>query len=592
MNKLLTILVLIILIISVIAGCQQPVGTSESSLNLEITSPLEGSETSWSFTTVSGTVFPADATISIDSDLNVKVNADGSFESDYIVLNEGKNEIRVTATSGNEEVTKTITINYNLELHVSISLNYEPGKDWFTESPAKIGGRVSDPRAEVTVNGQKAAVSNDGYILAMIELAEGKNTLTAVARLGDQKSNDTREAIYLPPPMLTIDIFMPVDGFESKLDIVKIAGTVSDSAAHVVVSNNAITGDSVPALVTAAGAFYAYVTLEEGNNRIEASALRGSDLATDTIDIGYSPPPAGSATGLELRISSPQNDQEYRNNLLAVTGTVNGPDAAVLVNGVEAVVASDGSFRGYAVLADLGENTIDVIALNNANKAVQSITVTFAPPLVVYLSADPKPGIDYTKEPLSVTGKVNKPEASVTINGKSVPVDEYGLFQGQVLLEEGSNQIKAIATLNDESDEIYILYSVENGWLGQVPGYSIFFAARLEYESEAKLKAGQTLRIPITLETRKDGPGNFHGSFVYVDKEYGLLPLSWPEGLDVYLEPAEFTAYPNVAYSFDLVIDTGLELDPGTYYLHFYQIFENGFYSNGWIKVIVEQNTT
>jgi hypothetical protein len=596
MNKLIAIMVILLLVVPGITGCQpQPVETIDGSLTLEITSPVEGSETTWGFIRVNGTVSPASAVVSIDKQGYARVDADGSFESDYIVLNEGKNDIHIRATAGDEEVTRTVSVNYTLDLRVSISPGLEPGRDWLTESPAKIGGRVSDLRAEVTINGQKAAMTNDGYILAMVELSEGTNTLTAVARLGDQTANDTCEAVYVPPPSLAIEIITPDEGFESKLDIVKIAGTVSDPEADVVISNTAANGsqspviDSVPARITAGGHFYAYVTLEKGNNRIDAAALRGSDRASDTIDIGYNPPPVGSATEPELRITSPQNNEEYRINVLTVTGMVDDPGAIVLVNGTEAVVGVDGGFQGYSVLTETGENTIEVIALGDEAKAVQTITVTFVPPLVVYLNADPEPGIDYTKEPLlSVTGTVNKPEASVTVNAEGVPVDEHGLFKAQVLLKEGFNKIKAIATLNDESDEIYILYGVENGVLIHVPGYSHFFDSSLRYESEARLKAGQTLLLPVTLETRKDGPGDFSGSFVYVDKEYGLLPLPWPEGLDACLEPPEFMAYPNATYNLDLVISTQPELDPGTYYLHFYHVFENSGYGSGWIKVTVE----
>jgi hypothetical protein len=608
--------VLLLLMVVVVAGCQpetaeiqetqlssQPADVSEpppaetaaGPLTLEITSPAEGRETSWGFTTVRGTVSPAGAVVSIDNEGYAKVEADGSFESDYIVLNEGKNEIRVTATTGKEEVTRTVTVNYNLDLHVSISLNLEPGKDWLTESPARIGGRVSDPHAEVTINGQKAAVGNDGYILAMIELAEGTNTLTAVARLGDQTDSDTREAIYVPLAPLAIEISAPDDNFASKLDMVKITGTVSDPEAHVVISNTSVTGSKssvpysfVPARVTAAGVFYAYVTLERGENRIEAAALRGSNRASDTIDIGYHPPLISFAAGPKLKITSPQNNAEYRMNVLPVTGTVDDPGATVLINGIEALVLADGSFRCYAVLTETGENAIEIIAVNDTAKTVETITVTFVPPLVVSLDAEPEPGIDYTKEPMSVTGMVNKPGASVTVNGKDVPVTEDGLFRAQILLNEGSSQIKAIATLGDERDEVYVAFMVENGYPNPVPGYSHFFMSRLTYEHEIKLKAGQTLLRPVTLETRKDGPGDFSGYLVYVEKEYGLLPLPWPKGLDAYLEPPEFTAYPNATYNFDLVVSAAPELDPGTYYLHFYHVFENSGYGSGWLEVTVE----
>jgi hypothetical protein len=606
---------LLLLMVGVVTGCQPQTmpdqetqlppqtAVSEPSqaqpvtgpLTLEITSPTEGRETSWGFTRVRGTVSPANAVVSIDNEGYAKVETDGSFESDYIVLNEGKNEIHVTAATGREEVTKTVTVNYNLDLHVSISLNLEPGRDWFTESPARIGGRVSDLHAEVTINGQKAEVGNDGYILAMIELAEGTNTLTAVARLGDQTDTDTREAIYVPPTPLDIEITAPGDGDTSKLDIVKITGTVSDPEAHIVISNTSIAESEspvpfpfVPARVTASGAFYAYVPLEKGNNRIEAAALRGSDRTMDTIDIAYHPPLISLAAKPELKVTSPQDGAEYSINLLPVTGTVDDSTATVLINGIESTVVG-GGFWGYAVLTETGENIIEVMAIDDEAKTAQNIKVTFIPPLVFSrLNAEPEPGVDYTKEPISVTGMVNKSEASVTVNGKAVSVTEDGLFKAQVLLDEGSSQIRAVASLGDEKDEVYIAFMVENGHPNPVPGYSHFFMSRLTYEHEIKLKAGQTQLLPVILETRKDGPGSFSGSFVHVDREYGEMPRPWPEGLDAYLEPPEFMAYPNATYNFNLVVSTSAELAPGTYYLHFYHNFEGGFYGSGWLEATVE----
>jgi hypothetical protein len=162
MNKLMTVIVLLWLVIPVIAGCQpqsivnqetpslsQPVNVTEQPqasttagpLTLEITSPAEGRETNWGFTRVRGIVSPASAVVSIADEGYARVEVDGGFESDYIVLDEGKNEIRVTATTGSEEITKTVTVNYSLQLHVSVSLDLEPGKGWFTETPVRIHSR-------------------------------------------------------------------------------------------------------------------------------------------------------------------------------------------------------------------------------------------------------------------------------------------------------------------------------------------------------------------------------------------------------------------------------------------------------------------
>jgi hypothetical protein len=234
------------------------------------------------------------------------------------------------------------------------------------------------------------------------------------------------------------------------------------------------------------------------------------------------------------------------------------------------------------------EYIIEVIALNNTKKSSRTLTVNFTPPLLVTLGAETGPGVDYTKEPMPVSGTVNKPEANVTVNGNAVPVNEDGLFKAQVLLNEGSNQIKAIATLGDETDEMYILNFIENGNLGTVPGYSHFFDAVLKHESEVTLKAGETRRLAITLETRKDGPGYFSGNFYYVDAEYNEQPLPWPDGLEIYLEPSGFTAYPNTTYDFDLVISITPEFRPGMYYIRTCFTFENGFYMGGWTRLTIE----
>jgi|WetSurMetagenome_2_1015567.scaffolds.fasta_scaffold2017581_2 hypothetical protein len=42
-------------------------------------------------------------------------------------------------------------------------------------------------------------------------------------------------------------------------------------------------------------------------------------------------------------------------------------------------------------------------------------------------------------------------------------VNQDGSFKTQVLLKEGSTQIKAIATQGDETDEIYVAFIVANG---------------------------------------------------------------------------------------------------------------------------------
>ncbi len=586
MRKLFIITALMALIFALLAGCQGQAKdrteppSATGPLSLQISSPRESWETSWGFVTVAGIVSPPQAKVNVNG-ISVDVAEDGSFESDYILLNEGKNELRAVATANGKTVSKIVTVNYTLKLHVSISLNFEPSRDWFTESPAEIGGRVSDPRAEVIVNGKKAEVGDDGMISVKLELAEGKNQIDATAKLGNQVATDTRDAIYVPPPPLVLSAALPEVGSEKSIDLVKVTGIASDSDAIVTVND-------IVAPVTAAGAFYAYLDLDEGENEIAIIAVRGSDNVSRTLMVNYVPPAVTPTGTIELRVTTPQSNTEYKENLLPVTGMVDDPATTVLVNGREAMVLADGSFQGFAVLEE-GENIIKVISLRDTLKVVKNIEVSFIPPLVVLLDGPLSTrGVDYSKEPATFTGTVNKPEAKVTVDGKEVLVAPDGSFTAQVLLSESSS-VKAVATLGNERDEHYVLTGVgEKGAILTVPGYSIFFVANLKHENAITLKAGETGRLPLTLDTRKDGPGRFYGSLTYVEEEYGKMPLAWPRGLDVYLEPPEFVAYANTIYDFNLVFETTEELDPGTYRLRFYRTFEGGLRGSGWIKVTVE----
>jgi hypothetical protein len=574
------IAVAILLLVTLMAGCQQQPEGSSGHLTLQITSPKDGRETSWGFVTVDGVVSPPEAVVTVNG-VGVTVDENGRFESDYILLDEGKNELTAIATLDGEKVSKTVSVNYNLKLHVSLSLPLEPAEDYITESPAEFRGRVSDPRAEVTINERRAEVGKDGFFSVMLELEEGRNSFTTTARLGDQADSETREAIYLPPSPLTLNIVAPPDGHEIEVDLVKVRGTVSDPAAKVLV-------DNIPAQVTAGGSFYAYVELDGGKNRIDAVASRNGKSVAETIHVTYSPPAATPPGELALEITSPRNGIEQNVNLLPVTGTVSEPSAAVVVNGLEAMVAEDGSFQGYAVL-NKGENNIKVIAIKDTIKTAKNIPVTFTPALVVLLE---HPSLDwttdYTREPMTVTGKVNKPEASVTVNGQEVAVAPDGSFTAQVKLQEGSSSIKAIATLGDERDEIYLSFMVEDGHPNPVPGYSHFFDAQLRCPDEVTLKAGETEWLDVTLDMKKDGPGRFYGKITRGDEVESRAEFVLPEGLDVYLEPPEFMAYPNTVYNFNLVIETTPGLAPGTYYLEFYRHLENGFYGSGWIVVTME----
>jgi len=65
-----------------------------------------------------------------------------------------------------------------------------------TESPATVNGTVSKPEATVTVNDIETEVAEDGSFSTQVELTEGENTITVVARLGEETVTETVTVTY------------------------------------------------------------------------------------------------------------------------------------------------------------------------------------------------------------------------------------------------------------------------------------------------------------------------------------------------------------------------------------------------------------
>lgn len=215
--------------------------------------------------------------------------------------------------------------------------------------------------------------------------------------------------------------------------------------------------------------------------------------------------------------------------------------------------------------------------------------------LAVYLD-HPYPGeptVDYTREPVTITGWVNFPQASVTVNGEEAVVSGDGTYKARIRLKKGSNSIQAVASLGAKFDEItYIVGVTEDGKMYPVPGLGgggTRYDSRVDYEHSLELKAGETKSVSLTLEVKKDirGPELFTYTISRTSGEYSEDKLAMPEGLEVDIEPSELTACPNTTYISILTIRTSADVDAGEYYFLLEQYLENGFRGGGWLRIAV-----
>ena len=123
-------------------------------------------------------------------------------------------------------------------------------------------------------------------------------------------------------------------------------------------------------------------------------------------------------------------------------------------------------------------------------------------------------------------------------------------------------------------------------------GVSPLTTSSIWFESSAQLKAGEAKSLDVALYTKKDfGPGPHEVSYKLfrVARGYGQDEIPMPEGLEVSIEPARFTAYPNAEYHSTITIKTTPELSLGEYCFRFESECEGSpMWTGGWITVTVE----
>ena len=157
-----------------------------------------------------GSISSADATILVNNNA-VTVDSSGNYYI-YLDLKQGQNVIEVKTITGTETKTEYIHIFFKLPLAIRVRLNisnFDPNIDFKIPIDA-IAGVVSDPAAEVKVNGLKVDVNTDGSFVAKILLLKGSNRVEATAVL----DNDADEE-YLNWVMSDNGQFVTYPGFTS-----------------------------------------------------------------------------------------------------------------------------------------------------------------------------------------------------------------------------------------------------------------------------------------------------------------------------------------------------------------------------------------
>ncbi len=238
-------------------------------LVLELTSPRYRVEVTEGQATITGTVAPPSATVTVNGQ-EVEVAGDGTF-STTVELDYGTNTISVRAT---DPVTETVTI---IRL-LTLELTSPQDKEEVSESQIIVSGTVSDPLVTVTVNDDEVEVAEDGTFSITTELAYGENIIVVSAIAEGQEPVAKMVSITR---ILALEITSPQDKEEVSESQIIVNGTVSDPLAIVTVNDLEVE-------VAEDGTFSTTVELDHGINTITVSAaVEGQEPVTKTVTVRY-----------------------------------------------------------------------------------------------------------------------------------------------------------------------------------------------------------------------------------------------------------------------------------------------------------------
>jgi hypothetical protein len=347
-----------------------------------VTAPAAGGLVNTVAVPVDGTVSDASGAVTVRVN-NVDATVSGGQFQSTLFLNEGANQILVTATdaAGNQG-TATSTVRLDTR-PPDLTLDAPVPGQLVNSGSVQVAGRATDANgiADVTVNGAPVALDSAGGFTTQVPVGEG--AVAIAVRAHDRAGNAadlSAQVVGFTLPAVTVD--SPADLSFLAATTVDVTGTVADPSAVVAVNG-------VPAVVTGNRFTAREVPLIEGSNVLTASAILPNGHANTasvnvvrdltpphvTIDV---PAPGSTLFAPTVTVSGLVND--------IVPGTVNAAEATVTINGRPATVAN----RSYVVdgiALSPGDNTLTAVATDRSGNVAQTtVTVHLAAPTVPHLT--------------------------------------------------------------------------------------------------------------------------------------------------------------------------------------------------------------
>ena len=328
--------------------------------NITITSPQNGALVIVPTVTLEATVTDALSGVAGVTCNGVPAQLSGASVTCGVPLSAGANTISVVATdvAGNA-TTSTLTVNFSAT--PTIAITSPINLSVVNSTPVTVAGTVSDPNAQVNVNGTPAPLSSGSFSVP-VSLKEGGNTITVVAQSAGGTPGTATITISLDttPPHVTID--SPPDGAITTASTIAVSGLINDIVPGTVnIQQATVTVNGIAAQVLNRNYLLRAVPLLPGPNTITAV---GTDIAGNTAQVSITvlQKPAIAQPTITLISGDGQ------------TGTIGTPLATPLVVQLKdgagnpapgqpvvfKVTGSNGTLSGNAIAGDNGGPTLVV----------------------------------------------------------------------------------------------------------------------------------------------------------------------------------------------------------------------------------------
>jgi hypothetical protein len=345
----------------------------------------------------------------------------GSCPAPQTLTNDGANQVVSGTATDNAGNTASTSVTVNLDqTPPSITATAFPGANaaGWNNTPVTITFVCSDSTSGVAVCPQTQTVSSDGQ----------NQVVSGTARdvAGNTASASVTVSLDQTPPTITAAVSPAPNAAGWNNTNPTVTFTCSDSLSGIAncPASQTITNETAAQVVSGTA------TDNAGNSAI-ASATIKLDKTPPSVTIAS--PPNGSSISLST-VSIGLNGSESDNLSGVSQVTCNGSPAAV-----------SGSSFTCTVLLTQGPNSISVQATDVAgNTSSSPLSLTYAPAPQIAITSPANLSVT-NLTPVTVTGTVNDPAATITLNGIAAPQSGGG-FAIPVPLVEGLNVLTAVAT--------------------------------------------------------------------------------------------------------------------------------------------------